>query len=208
MSDEEGLVKRQAGALATTVRRGAVPIVGGLAAIWTVSVANWVIFGSSLSAYGVQPLTTSGLYGILFAPFLHGSMAHLMANTVGFLMLAPLTMLRKRMDFFVVTLAGGLSSGLLSWVFGGMGTTHIGVSGVIYAYLGFLLARGFFERSISSIALSGFIFWAFSGLLWSVFPLLAGAGISWQGHLGGFIGGVLVARLLGTRLREQRQLEG
>lgn len=60
----------------------------------------------------------------------------------------------------------------------------------------------------SSIALAVFIFWAFSGLLWSVFPLLAAAGISWQGHLGGFIGGVLVARPLGKRLREQKQLTG
>ena len=126
----------------------------------------------------------------------------------GFLLLAPLTMLRKRMDFFVVSIAGALSSGLLSWVFGGIGSTHIGVSGVIYAYLGFLLARGLYERSWTSIALSIFCFWAFSGLLWSVFPILAGAGISWQGHLGGFLGGVLVARLLGTRLRAQKQLNG
>lgn len=208
MGERGELAPRESGTLVTTVRRGAVPIVGGLAAIWIVSVVNWVVFGGGLASYGIQPLTISGLYGILFAPFLHGGLAHLTANTLGFVVLAPLTMLRKRMDFFVVTLAGTLSSGLFSWVFGGMGTTHIGVSGVIYAYLGFLLARGFYERSWGSIALSVFIFWAFSGLLWSVFPILAGAGISWQGHLGGFLGGVLVARMLGTRLRAQRQLTG
>jgi membrane associated rhomboid family serine protease len=208
MADTPGLVKRSTGTLVTTVKRGAVPIVGSLAAIWTVSVANWVLFGSTLAAYGVRPLTIDGLWGILFAPFLHGSLAHLTANTVGFLMLAPLTMLRKRMDFYVVSVAGALSGGLLSWVFGGLGTTHIGVSGVLYAYLGFLMARGFFERSWGAIALSAFMFWAFSGLLWSVFPILAGVGISWQAHLGGFIGGVLVARLLGNRLRADQKRIG
>jgi membrane associated rhomboid family serine protease len=203
MSKATDLVKRSTGEMVVAVKRGAVPIVGGLGAIWTVSVANWVAFGGALNTFGVQPWSISSVWHVFTAPFLHGDLAHLLANTTGFLMLAPLTMLRKRMDFYVVTVAGMLSSGLMSWVFGGIGTTHIGVSGVIFAYLGFLMARGIFQRSWGTLALSAFIFWMFSGLLWGLFPVLAGVGISWQGHLGGFLGGVLVARLLGSRIREK-----
>lgn len=204
MSKTTDLVKQQASDMVVAVKQGAVPVVGGLAAIWTVSVANWVVFGSALNAFGVQPWSVGGLWHVFTAPFLHGDIGHLMANSVGFLMLAPLTMLRKRLDFWVVTVAGTLSSGLMSWVFGGLGSTHIGVSGVIFAYLGFLMTRGIFQRSWGTLLMSALMFWMFSGLLWGLFPILAGVGISWQGHLGGFLGGVLVARLLGNSLREQQ----
>lgn len=203
METKTKLVKRQAGALTQAVVSGAVPIVGGLGAIWTISAINWVVFGGGLSAYSIAPWTMNGLLGIFVAPFLHSGLPHLLGNTTAFLMLAPLTMLRKRMDFWVVSVVGMLSSGLFTWVFGGLGTVHIGVSGVIFAYLGFLMARGFFQRSWATLAFSMFMVWMFSGLLWGLLPVLAGVGISWQGHLGGFIGGVLVARLLGNSLREQ-----
>lgn len=197
------LVKRQAAELKTAFVQGAKPVVGGLGAMWALSVVNWVVFGGGLSAWAITPLTMDGLLGILVAPFLHGSLMHLVGNSVAFAILAPLTMLRKRMDFWVVTVGGMLSSGLLTWVLGGVGTVHLGASGVIFAYLGFLMARGFFQRSALTLAFSLAMIWFFGGALWGLFPVLAGVGISWQGHLGGFLGGVLLARSLGNALREK-----
>jgi membrane associated rhomboid family serine protease len=90
-----------------------------------------------------------------------------------------------------------LGSGALSWALGTPGSVHVGASGVIFGYFGFLLLAGWFARSWSAIALSVLVaaFWGST-----VFGVLPGApGVSWQGHLGGFLGGVLAARWLRRR---------
>jgi membrane associated rhomboid family serine protease len=74
---------------------------------------------------------------------------------------------------------------------------HIGASGVIFGYFGFLLLRGYFERSILSIGLSLAVAAVYGGMLWGVLP--SGYRISWEGHLFGFLGGVLAARMLSRR---------
>ncbi len=104
------------------------------------------------------------------------------------------------MDFAVVTVAGALTSGLGAWLIGGAHTVHVGASGVIFAYLGFLMARGWFERRFGAIALSVAVTWLFGGMVFGVLPTV-GAAISWEAHLFGFLGGVGVARALGTRIR-------
>jgi membrane associated rhomboid family serine protease len=78
-------------------------------------------------------------------------------------------------------------------VFGSSGI-HIGASGVVFGYLGYLLARGYFERSMTAIAMSLFVGTLYGSLIWGVLPTRVG--ISWEGHLFGFVGGVLAARLL------------
>ncbi len=67
---------------------------------------------------------------------------------------------------------------------------------MLFAYLGFLMARGFFERSVRAVALSLLVTWLFGSMVWGIFPVLAGVGISWQAHLFGFAGGIWAARLL------------
>jgi membrane associated rhomboid family serine protease len=132
----------------------------------------------------------------LFAPFLHGNFAHLIANTIPFLTLGWFVMLRETSDFFVVTGITMLVSGLGVWLFGSAGL-HIGASGVVFGYLGFLLARGYFERNIPSILLSVIVGFLYGGAIWGVLPTQPG--VSWEGHLFGFIGGVIAARFLSQR---------
>jgi membrane associated rhomboid family serine protease len=107
---------------------------------------------------------------------------------------------RKRMDFYVVTVVSAITAGLGAWFFGASGSVHLGASGVIFGYLGFLLARGIYERSAATIALSLFCGWIFGSMLWGVLPFLA-TGVSWQSHLFGFLGGILTARQLGLERR-------
>lgn len=197
------LVPDKPQSLVAVVKSGALTIGGSLGLIWAASIVNWLLFAGGLASFAIRPLSAGGLAGIAVAPFLHGSLGHLVANTIGFAMLAPLTMLRKRMDFWVVSVLGGLASGLGTWLIGGAGTVHLGASGIIFAYLGFLMARGFFERKVGAILLSLGVTWFFGSMVWGVFPLLAGAGISWQAHLFGFLGGIGTARLLGTQLRKK-----
>lgn len=174
-----------------------VKILGGLVAImWAIEVLDQLFFGGQLDVFGIIPRTVIGLRGIAFAPFLHGSFAHLIGNTIPFLVLGWLIMLRETSDFIWVTLVVALASGLGTWLFGTPGI-HIGASGVVFGYLGYLLLRGFFERRIGSILISLFVGALYGSLIWGVLPLQQG--ISWEGHLFGFLGGVLAARLLVPR---------
>ena len=165
-------------------------------ALW-VSFGVNLLLGGALLRFGIVPRTTGGLVGILAAPFLHANLAHLVANTIPFLLFGWLVMLRDRRHFGVVTLMAVLGSGLLSWTLGAPGSIHIGASGVVFGYFGFLLLAGFYARSVGSIVISLAV-----AVLWggTVFRVLPGTpGVSWQGHLGGFVGGVLAARWFRVR---------
>lgn len=171
-----------------------VTILGGFVALmWLIELVDILVFRQALNIYGILPRQIIGLRGILFAPFLHGGLGHLIANTLPFLILGWFVMLRETSDFFVVTGITMLVSGLGVWLFGSPGL-HIGASGIIFGYLGFLLLRGYFERNIPSILLSLIVGVLYGSAIWGVLPLQQG--ISWEGHLFGFIGGVLAARLL------------
>jgi len=193
-------VRAERTSLVTEIRENATLLGGALALMWALEIMDFVIFGGSLDAMGVRPRSISGLWGVLFAPFLHGGFGHLVANSLPFFLLGALTMVRKRMDFFVVTAASALTAGLGTWLIGAGGSVHIGASGVIFGYLGFLLGRGWYERRASAIALSITVGLGFGGMLWGLVPHLQ-AGISWEGHLFGFLGGLACARLLGRSLR-------
>jgi membrane associated rhomboid family serine protease len=174
-----------------------VTILGGFVAfMWLIELVDILVFRQALNIYGILPRQIIGLRGIVFAPFLHGGLGHLIANSLPFLILGWFVMLQETSDFFVVTGITMLVSGLGVWLFGSPGL-HIGASGVIFGYLGFLLLRGYFERNIPSILLSLIVAVLYGSTIWGVLPLQQG--ISWEGHLFGFIGGVVAARLLTRR---------
>jgi len=164
-----------------------------LGIMWVVECINFML-GNGLDRYGIIPHSIIGLRGILFAPFLHGSFAHLIANTVPYVTLGWLVMLRRTSDFVWVSVIVALISGLGTWLIAPSDSVHVGASGVIFGYLGFLISRGYFERRFFSILLSIVIGVVYGGFLWGVLP--GNSGISWQGHLFGFIGGICAARIL------------
>lgn len=173
-------------------------VLGGfITLIWILEIVDVTFLRGLLNFYGIIPRTIIGLRGIVFAPFLHGGLAHVAANTMPFLVLGWLIMVRETKDFFVVTAITMLVSGFGTWLTASANTIHIGASGIIFGYLGFLLLRGYFERSFSAILFSVIVGVLYGGLIWGVLPLQIG--ISWQGHLFGFIGGGIAARLLAKR---------
>jgi len=192
----------QSADLTGSVKNAALTVGGGVSLLWLMFVAQTLSFGL-MDGLAIAPRTLTGLIGVLFAPLLHGSIGHIVGNTVGFAVLAPLTMLRKRMDFWVVTLFSAVSSGLGAWLLGASGSLHLGASGVIFGYLGFLMARGLFERRVGAILLSAVVTLLFGSMVFGIFPILAGVGVSWQAHMFGFVGGVGTARLLGTEIRKR-----
>jgi membrane associated rhomboid family serine protease len=171
-----------------------IAILGGFVGLmWALEILD-IFLGGALNQFGIRPHSLVGLRGILFAPFLHGSLLHLITNTIPFLVLGWFVMLRRTGDFFTVTAIVMLISGLGTWLFAPAYTLHIGASGVVFGYLGFLLFRGYFERSFGSILTSVLVGMLYGGAIWGVLP--GQIGISWQGHLFGFIGGIVAARLL------------
>ncbi|HEY9810319.1 MAG TPA: rhomboid family intramembrane serine protease [Halomicronema sp.] len=170
-------------------------ILGALvASFWLIEIIDVFLYRGSLNSYGIIPRSPVGLRGIFFAPFLHGNFLHLATNTGPFLILGWLVMVQKTSHFFLVSAITMLVSGLGVWLFGAPYSVHIGASGVIFGYLGFLLFRGYFQRNFSSILLSLLVAFFWGSLIWGVLPSMPR--ISWEGHLFGFIGGILAARIL------------
>jgi membrane associated rhomboid family serine protease len=184
--------------LGRKVRTQAIILACFIALIWLLELIDWIIFDHSLDAYGIKPRSVSGLRGIFFMPFLHANFGHVLANTVPFIILGALVMMRRVRDFFIISIIIILVSGLGVWLFGGSGTVHIGASALVFGYLGFLLLRAYFEWSLTSIIIAVAVGLMYSGLIWGVLPV--NPGVSWQGHLFGFLGGVLAAQR-GSRLR-------
>lgn len=170
-------------------------ILGSLVIVfWAVVIVNELLLGGQLNALGILPHDLIGLRGILFAPFLHGGFYHVAANTMPFIVLGWFVMLRNINDFYFVSFMSALIGGLGTWVLGSPDSVHIGVSGVFFGYLGYLLFRGYFERSFVAIAISLVIFITYGSLVWGVLPTRSY--ISWEGHLFGFIGGIVSAKIL------------
>ncbi|GAB2515748.1 rhomboid family intramembrane serine protease [Corynebacterium atrinae] len=162
--------------------------------IWIVHIINTIIFGGDLVYFGIHPLDLSSVWHIFSSPFLHADINHLISNTVtgaifSFLVGASGARVWWEVTAFVVILGG---AGV--WLLGGVGTNHIGASGLVYGWLAYLLVRGIFNRSFSQI-LTGVILGVFySGLVWGVLPGVPG--VSWQAHLFGAIGGMAAGVLI------------
>ena len=170
-----------------------------LAIAWAVELVDQLLLGRSLDRYGIRPHTLQGLWGILFAPFLHGGFGHLIANSGPFVVLGWLVALRGVGRFVAVSLIVIVIGGLGVWLFGPSNTVHIGASGLIFGYLGYLLLSGYFEQKPGSILVAVVVGLLYGGAIWGVLP--GQRGISWQGHLFGLLAGVLAARLLAQTKR-------
>ncbi len=171
-------------------------LVAMLAVMWAVEVVD-ALDGHGLDAEGIMPRDASGLLGIVFAPFLHASFGHLIANTVPFVALGLVIALEGARRLLTVTALVALVSGLGTWLTAAAASVTLGASGVVFGYATYLAARGVFSRRLGQLAVGVLVGVMFGGaLLWGLVPR---SGISWQDHLFGAIGGVGCARLLTER---------
>ncbi len=136
---------------------------------------------------GVVPRKASGLPGILSAPFVHANAAHLAANLPPFVVLGGLVVRRDAGHFVGVAVSIALIQGALVWLFG-RNASHVGMSGVIFGFLGYLITAGWLTRTTNDLIVAGGVMLVYGGLLAGVKPV-RGA-ISWEGHLFGLLAGI------------------
>lgn len=187
-------------ALKRELRLQMIVLVSLLGLMWSVEMVDLIAFGGTLDEHGIEPRTTEGLLGILFAPFLHVGLGHLLANTLPFFLLGWLVIARELRDFVVVTVATIVVAGLGVWALGAADSVHVGASAVVFGYLGYLLLIGWYDRSIGTILLSLLVLFFYGGMVFGVLP--GQPGISWEGHLFGLLAGAGSARLIGRRRKK------
>ncbi|WUH99044.1 rhomboid family intramembrane serine protease [Spirillospora sp. NBC_00431] len=182
----EGLAKHGARALSSAV------LIGSVTAVM------WVVEGIDHFAddwfdrFGIQPRDVGDLPEIFTAPFMHGGIGHLTANTVPFLVLGFVAAARGLTKFLIASLMIIVVGGLGVWVTSSANT--LGSSILIFGFFGYLVGRGIFERRPVDIAIAVAVVAVYGTMLLGVIP--GDPGISWQGHLFGLIGGVLGAWVL------------
>jgi membrane associated rhomboid family serine protease len=97
---------------------------------------------------------------------------------------------RSKAEFSWVTLGGIIVGGGLTWVFGRT-AIHIGASGLVFCFFGYLASLAFFKRNLMTIGLSVVCILVYGGVLKGVLP---NAGpVSWEGHLAGLLAGIIAA---------------
>ncbi|MGH3277947.1 MAG: rhomboid family intramembrane serine protease [Trebonia sp.] len=180
-----------------TVRkfRDALIVMGAfLALIWILQVVNWADAYRLDLDYGIKPEHVGSLPEIFTAPFLHFSWQHIEGNSIPLFVLGVLAAYRSIGRFLFVSLIVAVVSGMAVWLFQPSSTLTVGASGLIFGYFGYVLLRGFFDRSLVDIGVglvAGALYWTILAVAIPGTP-----GVSWIGHLGGIVGGVLAAWLL------------
>ena len=171
-----------------------------VAILWLVYLIN-PFLKTDLRLYGLKPRQIDGLWGILFMPLLHMDLNHLMANSgVLFILLSLSLSYSRALTFqalFIITILGG---GMV-WLLGANGSIHIGASGIIFGLIGFLICLGVFRRDWKAILISIIISMVYGSALYSL--LIYIPGVSWTGHMFGFIAGILAAWMTRSRLNHR-----
>ncbi len=162
---------------------------GLLVTIWLIKLTE-IVFGINFIYLGIYPLEISGLTGIIFAPLVHASLAHLAANSgpLFFLSIAVFYFYRPvawKVIFFI-----WIFTGLWVWV-GAREAYHIGASGLVYGYASFIFFSGIIRSSRELMALSLIVVFLYGGMVWGIFPIKET--VSWESHLLGAFAGLLLS---------------
>jgi membrane associated rhomboid family serine protease len=169
------------------------PILALVALCWVVFAINNLLFSGYFSQYGIIPRRISSLPGIVWAPFLHGSLTHLAANTLPLLVLGAILCGRSGSEFALVSVAGTLVGGGLTWLFA-REASHIGASGLVFCFFGYLGSLAYFRRTFGTLVLSAVCVLGYGGMLKGILP--TSTAVSWEGHLAGLVTGIALAGVM------------
>lgn len=176
------------------------PVLVLLIALWAVHLANFLLDYRPVGWLGLEPRDLAGLLGVPLMPFLHTSFDHLVANTLPLAFLGGLGALVAPRRFAAATALIILVSGMAVWLIGRPNSLHVGASGLIFGWFGYLLALGFIERSPRAIAGSIVVIAVYGGMIWGMMPT-RGVPVSWEAHIFGALTGIALAWRQGEERR-------
>lgn len=154
-------------------------------------------FGFNFTPYGVLPRTLKGIVGIFFSPFIHSDLSHLWHNTVPAVVLTGGLFYFYREVAWKVLVIIIIGAGLGTWLIG-REAYHIGASGVIYGLAAFLFFKGIWSKNFRLTAFSLIVVFLYGSLIWGTMPLQEG--MSWEGHLSGFLSGTILAFVIKSKI--------
>ncbi len=167
-----------------------------IAAMWAIELVDTVLLDERLQANGIVPRQRTSIDGIAYSPFLHLGWPHLIANTVPFLVLGVLVSFWGWRRWVAVTLIVVVLGGAATWLLARPGN-HIGASGLVFGYFGFLIGAVFYERRLWPIVPAGIAVLAYGSAV--VAGLAPTEGVSWEGHGFGAVAGLVAAKLTTKR---------
>ena len=170
-----------------------------VALLWAVQVVNWLLGYLPNYWFGLIPRRVEGLDGVALMPLLHGSFAHLAANTPPVLVMGALLCVTATRALALVNAVIVLAGGAAVWLLG-TGAIHVGASGLIFGWFGFLVARGAIDRCPMTVTVAAVVGLLYGAMLWGVLP--GRPGVSWEAHLFGALAGVLAAWIVPARVHE------
>ena len=160
--------------------------------IWLVEIVN-IFMGHSLYSYGILPREIDGLKGIILHPFIHGSLQHIISNSIPLLVLGFFVAAEGRGTFIKATFLILVLGGFFLWLLG-RSSYHVGASLLIFGYFGFVITRAFYKQTLTSILIALVTIFLYGGLVYGLVPV--NNQISWEGHLFGLIAGIAGAKVL------------
>ena len=180
-------------------------MVGFIALIWILQVANWADHYHLDATYGILPRSLGHLGDIFTAPFLHFNWDHIEGNSGPLFVFGLLAAYRGVTKFLGVTLLVAITSGLAVWLFQGNQLT-VGASGLIFGYFGYVLSRGLIDRNLIDALAAVVMGLSYAYILTVAIP--GTPGVSWIAHLGGLAGGIAAGWIFRTRRSSGAKLPG
>tara|TARA_B110000046_G_scaffold186039_1_gene231712 strand:+ start:11171 stop:11845 length:675 start_codon:yes stop_codon:yes gene_type:complete len=161
-------------------------------------------FGLNFNKFGVYPRTIEGFRGVFLTHFIHSNTNHVFNNSIPlFVLLSSLFYFYKDIAYKVLFF-GGFLTGCLTWCIA-RDSYHIGASGIVYLLFSFVFFSGMIRKHFRLVALSLVIIFSYGSMIWYVLPIKEG--MSWEGHLSGFLIGLILAIIYKNRgiVKEQHQ---
>jgi membrane associated rhomboid family serine protease len=184
--------ERDAQAIVAEARKAFFVMAGILVVLWIIQIINWADHYQLTLNNGIVPRDITRLPDIFAAPFLHFSWAHIEGNSGPLFIFGFLAAYRGVKKFAAVTVLVIITSGLAAWLFEPANTVGAGASGVVFGYFGYIMVRGFFDRHLIDMLIGVIMALCFA---YQFAVLVPQAGIGWQAHIGGLVGGVLAGWL-------------
>jgi membrane associated rhomboid family serine protease len=174
--------------------RPLISVVVLLGVMWFLEILDAALPGD-LDQFGIESRDVDGLTGVAASPFLHADFAHLMANTVPFLILGSIVALRNPRRFWPIVITITVVGGFAVWLLGPSNTVTIGASGVVFGFLTYLITAGILTRHWLDVVIAVGVLFVYGGILIGALPFGVSSGVSWLAHLTGAAAGVLAAFL-------------